>query len=139
MGEAKRRGPRAPRDDAADRLPHFIFGRDRAAEKAGGFILAGRLLTPFPKRGKPSQAESDEIAALIQELTRMAREDPSIGEVGAWRGDIKPPGGLKPPFPKAALLARAKSCAVVVVRVDPRNDGRIRVDDITMADILGRQ
>jgi hypothetical protein len=137
MGEAKRRGPHASGE--RDKLPDFIFGRDRAAEEAGGFVLAGRLVTPFPKREKPSAAESEEIAALIQKLTTMAREDPAMAGVGAWRGNVKLPDGLKPPFPDAAMLARMERCAVVIVRIDPRNDGLMRIDDTLMADIMGRQ
>lgn len=131
----KRLGPRTTGE--ADRLPDFIFGRDRASEKAGGFVLAGRLLTPFPK--KLSKGESDEIAALTQVLMDEVKRDPNLQQVGCWRkGASRPPDALKPPFPVEALIARMNRCAWVVVRVDPRNDGFIRIDDVTMADIMGR-
>ena len=42
MGEAKCRG-RPPTE--ADRLPDFIFGRDKAAEEANGFTLAAIIGT----------------------------------------------------------------------------------------------
>jgi hypothetical protein len=136
MGEAQRRGPHAP--DERDKLPDFIFGRDRTAERAGGFLLAGRLVTPFPKREKPSESESAEIAALIERLMGEVKRDPLLQEAGIWRGDVKPPHGMKPPFPDDAMIARMNRCAVVVVRIDPRNDGLIPIDDTLMADIMGR-
>jgi hypothetical protein len=80
MGEAKRRGPHAPGE--RDMLPHFIFGRDRAAEEAGGFILAGRLVTPFPRREKPSENESAEVAKIIQALMQEVKRDPHLAQVG---------------------------------------------------------
>jgi hypothetical protein len=95
MGKAKRRG-RPPGE--ADRLPNFIFGRDKAAEEAGGFILAGQLVTDFPKDKEPSESESAEIAEIIRGLTREVRRDPHLQEgvaleslqdctlSGRWRG-----------------------------------------------------
>ena len=50
MGESRRR--RAP--GAAGRLPDFIFVRDRAVEEAGGFTLAGRVVTDIPRYSVPS-------------------------------------------------------------------------------------
>lgn len=139
MGEAKRRGPREPRE-RADRLPDFVFGRDRTAEEVEGFILAGRLVTPFSRREKPSESESAEVAKIIQALMQEVKRDPHLAQVGIWRDPAnRPPDGLKPPFPDAAMIARMERCAVVVVRIDPRNDGLMRIDDTLMADILGRQ
>jgi hypothetical protein len=45
MGEAKRRGASPPQE----RLPDFVFGRDKAVEQASGFVLAGKLITNIPQ------------------------------------------------------------------------------------------
>jgi hypothetical protein len=55
MGEAKCCG-RPPSE--ADRLPDFIFGRDKAAEEANGFTLAGKLVTDILRHKKPSERET---------------------------------------------------------------------------------
>jgi hypothetical protein len=55
MGEAKRR---APRETRTDNLPNFVFARDEEVEKAGGFILAGTLVTDIPKGTEPSERAS---------------------------------------------------------------------------------
>jgi hypothetical protein len=107
MGEAKRRGP-----SEADKLPDFIFGRDKAAEKAGGFILAGKLVTDIPRHEKPSESEKLLIRDIIQRLTDAAKRNPDMQEAGIWRNGVKPADGLAPPFPEAAMLARVKRCAV---------------------------
>lgn len=136
MGEAKRRGERAPGE--TDRLPDFIFWRDRAAEKAGGFTLAGKLVTDIPRTKSPGEGDRQLISEIVEELTRRAKRDPDMEEANIWRGGGKPPDALEPPFPDAAMRERVKRCAVVVVRIDPRNDGFLRVGDVTMADIMGR-
>lgn len=134
MGEAKRRGA-----GEADRLPDFIFLRERAAEEACGFTLAGKLVTDIPKQREPGESDQQLISEIVGELTRLAQRDPELQEASIWRGGGKPPDALKPPFSDAALRERVERCAVVVVRVD-RNapDGFIRVDDVTMADLMGR-
>ena len=130
MGEAKRRG-------APSRLPDFIFGRDRVAEKAGGFTLAGKLVTDIPKTREPTESETSEITELINTLVQEAKRDPDMHEVGAWRSGAKPPDGLSPPFPDAAMRQRVERCAVIAVRIDPRDDG-LRLDDGLLAEIMGR-
>ena len=86
-----------------------------------------------------TQSESAEIARIIQALMQEVKRDPHLTQVGIWRDPAnRPPDGLKPPFPDAAMIARMERCAAVVVRIDPRNDGLMRIDDTLMADILGR-
>jgi len=132
MGEARRR--HAPNE--ADRLPDFIFGRDKAAEKAGGFILAGRLVTDIPKRERPSESDQRMISEIVECLTREAKRDPDMSEASIWRGGVKPANAT--PISDAAVIARMRRCAVVVVRVDPRSDGLMRLDESLLADIVGR-
>jgi hypothetical protein len=138
MGEAKRRGPRAPRE--ANRLPEFIFAREKWVEEANDFLLAGKLLTDIPHDAEPSEHDKTLITEFIQGLTSLVAREPDLEEAGAWRNGVKPPDGFAPPYPDDAVNERLKRCIVVGVRVD-RNapDGFIRIDDSAMADIMGRQ
>ena len=137
MGEAKRRGPRAPSE--ANRLPEFIFARERGVEEANGFLLAGKLLTDIPHGTEPSESDMQLITEIVRWLTDTVARAPDLQEAGAWRGEGKPSGGLSPRFPDDAVNERLERCIVVGVRVD-RNapDGFIRIDDTMMAEIMGR-
>ena len=78
------------------------------------------------------------IADIIGELMRATQRDPDLYEVSVWLNG-KPPDAREPT--KEDLIARAKSCVVIGVRVDPRDEGDggfIRIDDSAMADIMGR-
>ena len=123
MGKARRRGDKPIRKD---RLPDFIFGRNKAVEQAGGFVLAGQLVTDIPKRTKPKRRDSELIASIIQRLVDAARLDPDLQEAGVWRGGRKPDDGLAPPFPAAAMIDRMRRCVVVVVRPAQRRAHRTR-------------
>jgi hypothetical protein len=137
MGESTRRRAKDSRSET-DRLPDFVFVRDQAAEKVGGFILAGTLVTDIPKGKDPSKGESSEIAEVIERLMHELECDPEMPEASIWRGGVKPPDGLEPPFDGAAVLARVKRSAVVMVRIAPCTDGFPRLDDTLMADVMGR-
>jgi hypothetical protein len=137
MGESKRRGPRAPGE--ADRLPDFFFIRDKAAEAAGGFILAGRLMTDIPRHSVPSERDKQLISEILEGVTRLARGDPDLDEACAWRNSELPPDALVPPFSEAEVLERVTRCGVVVVRIDRKGRHEpMRIDDTLMADIVGR-
>jgi hypothetical protein len=69
---------------------------------------------------------------------REVKDTPDVHEVGLWRGKVNLPDGAGPPFPDAAMKARCERCAVVIVRVDPRDDGLVRLDDATLAQIMPR-
>ena len=97
MGEAKRRGPRAPSE--ANRLPEFIFAREKLVEDANDFLLAGKILTNIPHGKEPSENEKALITEFIQELTRLVARKPDLEEAGAWRNGVKPPDGFAPPYP----------------------------------------
>jgi hypothetical protein len=131
MGEAKQRRRERSPSSKSDRLPDFIFGRDKAAEAAGGFVLAGMLVTDIAK-GDDARAQRDGplIADIIKSLLREARRDPHLAEVGFWRDPTnRPPHGLKPPFPDDMMIARMDHCLTIAVRVDPRDDGMMRIDE----------
>ena len=82
--------------------------------------------------GDDARAERDGplIADIIKSLLREARRDPHLAEVGVWRDPAnRPPDGPKPPFPKGAMIARMDHCLAIAVRVDPRDDGVMRIDE----------
>jgi hypothetical protein len=114
-----------------------VTGRPR---KAGGFTLARKLVTDIPKDEEPSERDKTLIADIIRRLAYDVQHDfPDVQESGAWRNGVKPRDGLSPPFPDAAVLARIDRCVVIGVRVDPNPpEGAIRIDDMLMADIMGR-
>jgi hypothetical protein len=95
-------------------------------------------VTDIPKHKQPSEQDQQLITELVQRLTRIAQRDPDLHEAGVWRDGVKPPDGLSPPFPDDAILARVNRCLVVGVRVDPRNDGFLRLDEAALAEIMGR-
>ena len=137
MGEAKRRGPRAPGE--ADRLPDFFFIRDRAAEEAGAFILAGRLVTDIPRHNVPSESDQRLITDTLEGVMHLARGDPDLEVACAWRSSELPPDALSTTFPADAVNERVKRCGVVLVRIDRNGrDELMRIDDSLMADVMGR-
>jgi hypothetical protein len=117
-------------------LPDFFFGRDKAAEEANGFTLAGKLVTDIPRHKKPSERE---IAEIIRILMDKVRRDPDLQEIGLWRSGAKPAGRIVPPFPDAPMIARAERCNVLGVRVDPNApDGSSGwTTDSLMAAVMG--
>jgi hypothetical protein len=121
---------------SVDGLPNFIFGRDKAVEEAYGFTLAGKLLTDIPKHQEVSACDQQLIAEIIRRLGDAARGGSDMTEAGIWRNRVKPPDGLSPPFSDAVLMARVERCLVVGVRVNP--DGFLRLDDMMMAEVMGR-
>jgi hypothetical protein len=137
MGEAKRQGAKGRTD--GERLPNFIFERDKTAEETGGFMLAGKLLTDISKHTKPSAGDQQLISELVGHLTRAAERDPHMDRASIWRSGVKPSDALvEGPAFDAAISVRLKRCIVVGVRVDPRNDGFLRLDDGLLADVMGR-
>jgi hypothetical protein len=101
----------------ADRLPTFIFCRDREVEEAHGYRLAGRLITDAPKC-EQTEEETREIVNVSRELLEAVRRDPRAVEFGLWRNG-RPPDALLSPYPGAAMMARIDRCLVVTVRVAP--------------------
>jgi hypothetical protein len=136
MGEAKRRARRAP--GGADRLPDFFFLRERAAEDAGGFTLAGKLVTDIPRHSEPGEGDRQLISEIVGEVTRLARGDPDLEVACAWRSSSElPPDALSTTFPADAVNERVKRCGVVVVRIDRNGrDELMRIDGTLKADVM---
>jgi hypothetical protein len=79
------------------RLPDFIFGRRKEAEK-GGILLAGMLVTDIPKDQQIGPDDQVVIQAAIDALVREVRRDPNLAEVGMWREGKSPRMGWAHPL-----------------------------------------
>ena len=131
MGEAKRR---REHQGGERMMPIFAFFRRRDIEQELGLTLAGNLIIDIPKsRKSPLPHEQQMITEILQKLADSARsgELPDDAIVYGW------PGGRRPEDDSivdddAAMTAWAKERITIAVRIDPRNDGLVRVDSETL-------
>jgi hypothetical protein len=65
------------------------------------------------------------------DLLRSVRRNPNLQEAGMWKNG-KPPNGMSPPFPDAPMIEKISRSLCIEVRIDPRNDGMMRLDDQLM-------
>jgi hypothetical protein len=111
-------------------MPVFVFKRRRDIEHEAGLILAGHLIVDVPKsRKKPKQREQQMIVEIVQRLTAQAQSGqmPDDAIVYGWPGGCRPANAVD--VDNDALMASwAKERLVIGVRVDPRNDGYVRLD-----------
>jgi hypothetical protein len=117
-------------------MPLFVFQRRRHAEIEGGFTLAGQLVIDLPKQ--PNREGQQIVAHIIRLLTDEAKSGrmPHDGLVVAWRGGRKPPNAADV-YDDALMSAWVKDRLVVAVRIDPRDDGRIRFDSDVLRQMNG--
>src|SRR5262249_14554708 len=120
-------------------MPVFVFARRRDIELESGFVLAGCLFLDGPKptgedrRGRVKRMTAD----IIQQLTAMARS----GRMPDYAVIYGSPDGRRPPNAdditgnNALMAAWARDGLTIEVRVDPRNDGVVRVDSNIMRQI----
>jgi hypothetical protein len=103
MGEAKQRRREPSPSGKSDGLPDF----DARLERDGPLITD-----------------------IIESLLREVRRDPHFAEVGVWRDPAnRPPLGLKSHFPDDMMIARMDHSVTIAVRVDPRDEGAMRIDE----------
>jgi len=110
-------------------MPLFVFARRRDIEIETGLILAGQLIVDLPKRKKPKRRHQQMIAEIVQRLTAEARSGqmPDDVLVIGWHGGRRPDNAIDVDN-DALMAAWAKERVVIGVRVDPRNDGLLRID-----------
>ena len=120
-------------------MPAFVFARRRDIELESGFVLAGRLFLDEPKPiGQDTPDRVKRMTAdIIQQLTAMARSGrmPDYAVTYGWPGGRRPPNADDIRGNDALLAAWARDRLTIEVRVDPRNDGVVRVDSDTMRQI----
>jgi hypothetical protein len=113
----------------APTMPVFVFGRRSDIERETGLILAGQLIVDIPKTKTPKRRQQRMIAEIVERLTADARSGqmPADAMVYGWPGGSKPANAVD--VDNDALMASwAKDRLVIAVRVDPRDDGHLRVD-----------
>ena len=103
-------------------------------------ILAGQLVVNIPKtRKKPKQREQQMIMEIMTRLTAEARSGrmPQDAFVVGWPGGCRPANALDA---DAVMQTWAKDRLTIAVRVDPRNDGQVRLDSdmLRQMDLLKR-
>jgi hypothetical protein len=93
-------------------------------------ILAGKLIVDIPKTTKPKRRHQRMIAEIVQRLTEGARSQQMSGDaiVYGWPNNSRPPDADATVDDDALMANWAKSRIVIEVRVDPRNDGKVRID-----------
>jgi len=115
-------------------MPVFVFMRRHDIERETGLILAGQLIVDIPKsRKKPRRREQQMVAKIVQRLTAAAQSGqmPDDAIVYGWPGRSRPANAVD--VDDDALMASwAKERVVIGVRIDPRNDGYLRIDSDMM-------
>jgi hypothetical protein len=127
---------RQKRSAATDRvMPLFAFFRRRDIERETGMILAGKLIVDIPKTTKkPKRRHQRLIAEIVQRLTEGARSQqmPHNAIVYGWPNDQRPANADETVDNDELMANWAKTRIVIEVRVDPRNDGKVRIDSDTL-------
>ena len=116
-------------------FPAFAFERRSHVEREAGFILAGQLIVDIRKGAKAKLTKGDQrmVREIIQQLTDDVRSGrmPKDAMVFGWRGGSRPPNAVDTSNDEIMSAWAARSIAIGV-RVDPRNDGLMRVDSDAM-------
>jgi hypothetical protein len=110
-------------------MPAFVFLRRRQIELEGGFSLAGRLMV-VGKRPKLKGNQRRLVGHIIQQLLKQVRSGqmPDDAIIYGWPYGRVPLNSKEITGNDEVMAAWAKACLTIEVRVDPRNDGMLRVD-----------
>jgi hypothetical protein len=111
--------------------PLFVFIRRRNIEFEAGFILAGQMIVDIPKSEKPTEHQQQVIAKVIRRLTDDAQSGrmPEDAILYGWpASEASRPANAIDIDDDAVMANWAKDRVVIGVRVDPRNDGYLRID-----------
>jgi hypothetical protein len=107
-------------------FPLFVFARRHDIEIEAGFVLAGNLIVDIPK-GLMGHRQKKMIQKIIGGLLARSSEMPDDALVYGWAHGAKPADAVNVDD-DAQMAAWADRCVKIGVRIDPRNDGKIRVD-----------
>ena len=118
---------------ADDKIPEpaFMFGRLRDIELETGLILAGQLVVDLPKDREPNRKQKRMVNKIVQRLTAAVQagqitEDTT--EIIGWRDGRRPDNADAFVKSEEAKANWANSHLTFAVRVDPRDDGMLRID-----------
>jgi hypothetical protein len=111
-------------------MPVFVFKRRCDIELETGQILAGQLVVDIHKRRKLSKKQQRVIGVIIKKLMEAAGAGkiPNDGFVYGWP-DGRRPADADDTLANDELMNGWLDTRIVIgVRVDPRNDGMLRID-----------
>jgi hypothetical protein len=111
-------------------MPLFIFRRRHDIELEARFTLAGILIIDVPKQLKLKRRRQRMLTDIIQQLTHRAQSGqmPDDAIVFGWRNGCRPPNADDITSNNELIASWAKDRLSIVVRVDPRNAGLLRID-----------
>jgi hypothetical protein len=111
-------------------MPAFVFARRRDIELEIGLTLAGNLVVDLPKKPKLKRRHQRMIAAILQRLSSAAKggEMPNDAVVYGWHGNHRPDNADAVIANNELMENWAETRLKIAVRIDPRNDGMIRLD-----------
>jgi hypothetical protein len=112
-------------------MPAFVFERRHDIELEAGFTLAGHLIVDLPRNLKKlTENEQQMLAGIVRQLTDDAQSGrlPADAVVYGWHGDRGRPPDAVDTSNDEVMAAWARKCLRIGVRVDPRNDGQLRID-----------
>jgi hypothetical protein len=110
-------------------MPAFAFARRRDIEIETGLLLAGNLIVDIPKDSTPKRKHERMIVEFVQRLVAEVRAGrmPDDAVMYGWPGGRKPDNAAD----YAAIDRWAETRMSIAVRIDPRNDGLVRIDSDT--------
>ena len=114
------------------RLPDFIFVRKIEIEREGDFVLAGSLVTNFPRRaeGMLTRRQRRLVNEIVAKLVaqRSAEKMPDDALVTAWKDSLKPANAIDPPFDDDMMMKHMAAHLTIAIRMDPRSGGGFKID-----------
>jgi hypothetical protein len=115
---------------AGDKIPTpaFMFGRLRHIELETGLILAGTLVVDLPKDREPNRKQKRMVNEIVQRLTMAAQAGQLGDKACGWRDGRRPDNADAFVNSDEVQTNWAKDRLTIAVRVDPRDDGMLRID-----------
>jgi hypothetical protein len=112
-------------------FPTFVFMRQRDIERETGLSLAGKLIIDLPQSDEdPNRREKQMVRDIVQRLIAEARQMPDNAIVFGWHGGARPANAIDVDD-DALMRAWAETRLTIALRIDPRNDGFMRIDSET--------
>lgn len=119
-------------------MPDFVFARRRDIELDVGFLLAGMLVTKFPRGSRLRERDKTAIRNVIHKLGCEAEagrlSDDGYGNYYIWLDGRPPNAGT---IPDDVLEKWAAEHFVIGVRVDAHSSGTQLKIDSDLARVLG--
>src|SRR5215471_13325216 len=126
--------------EAIDLIPDCFFGRDFDAEKAGGYLLAGKLFV-LRRPHQLKKKEKKQVARIVQRLGEIVRESPDLNRAVVNLDGSQTSVGDRlhdDEWLNRHYAPPNSPYTVIEVRVDPRpDDGCLHLSDYDVNMIMG--